>query len=157
MSESEIFLEYNCPADLTVIESLFGKLKKKIEFTALNKIPGKRTYGIVVERHKNIYKHSALKSLNDNKMQSNIFVRKENDRIIIVAGKPVSYGIKDRLARKLDQLNQSDELTLQTIHENSINREMKRGENSTGISFIFIALKSGNKISYSFKPFDKDD
>jgi len=155
MSESEIILEYNGPVDLTVIESLLGKLKKTKEFTSLNKITGKRTYGIVVECLENIYKHSALKSSNDNKMQPHIAVRKENDRITIVAGNPVSYDIKDKLIRRLDQLNQSDKVALQTMHENRINRDMKPGENGAGLGFIYIALKSGNKISYSFRPLNK--
>ena len=60
MSESETFLDYHGPLDLKVIDLLLEKLKNTKEFTALNKITGKRVYSMVVECLENILKHTEL-------------------------------------------------------------------------------------------------
>jgi effector-binding domain-containing protein len=152
MPESGIFLDYNGPVDLSVIELLLKKLKKTKEFVNLNKTTGKRTYALFVECLENISKHSALKSSNDQRMQPHVSIRKVNDKIIIMAGNPVTIDAKDKLVGRLDQINQSDEVALKTLYENKINSDSKQGENGAGLGFIFMALKSGNKISYSFNP-----
>ncbi|MDO9581199.1 MAG: hypothetical protein Q7J06_11675, partial [Bacteroidales bacterium] len=86
MSESGIFLDYHGAVDLSVIELLLVKLKKTKEFGALNKITSKRTYALTVECLENIYKHSALKSSDDQRMLPHISVKEKNDKKIIVAG-----------------------------------------------------------------------
>ncbi|MCX6255829.1 MAG: SiaB family protein kinase [Bacteroidia bacterium] len=156
MPKSGIFLDYHGPMDLPVIESLLIRLKKTKEFAALNKTTGKRVYALTVECLENIFKHSVLKSSNDPGMQPHVTIRKVNDKIIIIAGNPVPNGAKDKLARRLDKLNQSDEAALKTLYENKINCDSKRDENGAGLGFIFMALKSGNKISYSFNPLNND-
>ncbi|HUX57047.1 MAG TPA: SiaC family regulatory phosphoprotein [Bacteroidales bacterium] len=152
MSESGIFLDYHGAVDLSVIELLLVKLKKTKEFGALNKITSKRTYALAVECLENIYKHSALKSSDDQRMLPHISVKEKNDKIIIVAGNPVSFESKDKLVRRLDHLNQSDEAALKTMHENIIRSDLKQNANGAGLGLIFMAMKSGNTIKYSFNP-----
>ena len=72
------------------------------------------------------YKHSALKSSNDQGMQPHISVRKENDKIIIKAGNPVPNDAKDKLVRRLDHINKLDEAALKAIYENRINHDPKK-------------------------------
>jgi hypothetical protein len=156
MPESGIFLDYHGPVDLPVIELLLKTLKKTKEFAALNKTSGKRVYALAVECLENIFKHSALKSSDDPELQPHISIRKVNDKIIIIAGNPVQNDAKDKLTRRLDKINQSDEATLKTLYENKINCDEKRDENGAGLGFIFMALKTGNRISYSFNPINND-
>ena len=152
MSESGFLLDYNGTVDLKVIEILLKKLKKTKEFTALNKTTGKRVYLLVVECLENIYKHSGSKLFYNPEMHSHISVRRENDKIIIIAGNPVSSGAKNNLIIRLDQVNNLDEAALRTLSEKKINSESKNGENGAGLGFIYMAMKSGNKIDYSFQP-----
>jgi len=56
----------------------------------------------------------------------------------------------------LDQINQSDEAVLKTKYENKINSDSMQTDNGAGLGFIFMALKSGNKIGYSFNPLTND-
>jgi len=156
MPESEIFLDYNGHVDLPVIELLLKKLKKTKEFTALNKTTGKRTYAMFVECLENIYKHSALISSMDKRMQPHVSIRKENDKVIIIAGNPVSIEAKDNLVRKLDQINRLDEAALRAKYEHRINSDSNQENNGAGLGFIFMASKSGNRISYSFNPLNDD-
>ena len=156
MGKSLTFLDYHGHVDLAVIELLLQEFKKREEFVSLNKITGRRTYAILVECLENIYYHSSKKSSDNKKMQPYISVSEENDRLIIAAGNTVSNGSKDKLSKDLDLLNQSDEITLRNMHENILGRIQKPGNNGTGLGLIDIALKSGNKTSYSFNPLADD-
>jgi len=152
MSASGIFLEHYGHVDLSVIELLLTKLKKTKEYASLSITTRKRTYGLFVESLENIYKHSALKSSDDHRLQPNISVREVSDKIVIVASNPVSGSVKGKLISRLDKLNQSDEVALKTMHEDKINSDVRRCRNGAGLGLIYIALKSGNKINYNFRP-----
>jgi hypothetical protein len=156
MSQSKIILDYQGPIDLQVIESLLKKIKKKKEFTALPKTTGKRTYALFVECLENIYKHSELKSSKEQRFQPHVSVMNGNNVILIKAGNPVQKDTKDYLVRKLDQVNQSDVVELKALYENKISSESLRNGRGAGLGFIFMTLRSGNKINYSFNPLTND-
>lgn len=156
MSKSGIILEYHGYFDLSVMELLLGKIRKTTEFASLNKTANKRVYGALVECLENINKHSYLKPTDDERMQPSITVRKVDDKIIIIAGNMVSRESRIKLSRRLDQLNQSDEIVLHTMYKKRINRNLKYGENLAGLGLIDIAIKTGNKITYSFNSLSKD-
>lgn len=142
-------MEYRGPVNLPTIELLLKKLKKTKEFADFDKTTGKRLYAIVVECLENILKHSALKSVHDKRMQPHLSVREGKDNIIIMAGNVVRSDEKDKLAWRLNHLNQLNEMALRTLYDSRINRESKQDDKGAGLGFIFMALKSG-KINYSF-------
>ena len=152
MTQTAIFLDYRGPVDLPEIESLLKKLKKSKEFTSLNKITGKRLYAIVVECLENIHEYSFLISPDDPGLQPHISVRKENDKIIVTSGNPVTDYTKAKLINRLDLINKSDEAALKTLYENKINHKPAEDEKGAGLGFISMARKSGNRINYSFEP-----
>jgi hypothetical protein len=150
MSQSGIFLDYRGPLDFEIIDSILIKLKKTSEFKALNKITGKRVYSIVVECLENILKHAELELSENPATYSYITVRKQNDKIIVNAGNPVTKDVRDNIIQRLDSLNKSDEKTLKSLYEDQLRSELPDNEKCAGLGFIQMALKSGNKISYSF-------
>jgi len=152
MSQSGIFLDYRGPLDFEVINSLLKKLKKSSEFKDLNKITGKRVYFVVVECLENILKHAELELSENPATNSHITVRKINDKIIVDAGNPVSGDVKENIVQRLEGINNSDEKTLKSLYENKIRSELLNNEECAGLGFIQMALKSGNKIIYSFNP-----
>src|SRR5659263_731898 len=85
-------------------------------------------------------------------MRSHISISKENDKIIVIAGNPVTDDVKDNLVMKLDHINQLDEAALKTLYEHVINRDPKLDEKGAGLGLISMSIKSGNKIKYSFNP-----
>lgn len=152
MSESGIFLDYRGPLDFEVIDFLLKKLKKSPEFKDLNKITGKRVYFVVVECLENILKHAELELSENPATNSHITVRKINDKIIVEAGNPVAGDVKEDIVQRLEGINNSDEKTLKSLYENKIRSELLNNERCAGLGFIQMALKSGNKIIYSFNP-----
>lgn len=155
MSESEILLEYHGQVDLKVIELLLKKLRKSIVSASLNKTTHKRVYSIVVECLENICKNPVMTSSGGSRMNSHISVTLKNDKIFIVSGNAITEDAKESLTRKIEKVNSLDEAALIDLFENKINLDSVKGENGAGLGFISMALKSGNKISYSFEPLAK--
>lgn len=152
MSGSGILLDYYGPVDLKVIELLLKKLRKTKELIALSKMTRKRIYALTVECLENICKNPVVASFTDPGKQAHISVTIENDKIYIVSGNPVPDSAKENLIRRLDRVNNLDEEALKSFYEHKINRESVQGENGAGLGFIYMVLKSGNKIDYNFRP-----
>jgi hypothetical protein len=152
MSEPEIFFDYHGPLDYSVIDSLLIKLKATREYSVLNKTTGKRLYSMVVECLENIIKHSELSILKNPAMYSKISVGDQDGKITIKAGNPVTADSKVNIAGRLDHLNNSDVPTLKALYEDKIRSDLNHDDICAGLGFIYIALKSGNKITYSFRP-----
>jgi hypothetical protein len=152
MSESNIFLEYRGPVNYTVIDSLLQKLKEKKEFIQLNKITSKRVYSVVVECLENICKHSDFLLSNNPENDCYLSVTMENNKIIIRSGNPITEDAKENIISRLDHINSSDEETLKALHEDTIKKDLEADEKCAGLGFIYMALKSCNRILYRFTP-----
>jgi hypothetical protein len=152
MTESGIFLNYKGHIDCPVIDTLLTELKNTSEYQGLFTTVRKRTYSLIVESIENIQKHAALKSSDDIKVQPEILVKNEENQITIVTGNSIPEERKEKLAQKLEYVNSLDCSELKKIHETRINKEQVADENGAGLGLICIAFKSGNKLSYRFKP-----
>lgn len=150
-NEPGTILFYKGPVNADTITVLLSGLKKSKEFRNLNKILSKRVYSIVVECLENISKYS-LKE-NDIKGTSVPFlsIRKSKNEILIRTGNPVSDDKLVTLEKNLKLINELDEITLKEFYDERINQELKPQDSGAGLGFILMALKSGNKIDYSFK------
>jgi hypothetical protein len=154
MTESGIFLNYKGDIDCPVIDTLLTELKNTSEFQELFTTIRKRTYSLIVESIENIHKHAVLKSSDDLKVQPEILVKNEEDHITIIAGNSMPEEKKEKLTKKLEYVNSLDCNQLKKIHETRINTEQAADENGAGLGLICIAFKSGNKLSYRFRPLD---
>jgi hypothetical protein len=147
---SGTFLDYKGPVDINTIELLLKKLKKTQEFADLNKTTGRRVYAIFVECLENISKHSLKKSENDELKDPYVIIKKQKDEIIIATGNSVSDDNEIKIKKRLSQIIKLDEAALKTLYDEKINRELDQDKNGAGLGFIIMALKSGNRIKYSF-------
>jgi hypothetical protein len=152
MTGSGIFIDYHGHIDCPVINSLLENLKNNREFQELFTTIRKRTYSLIVESIENIYKHSALKSVDDINLQPRIFVKNEKDQITIMTGNPVQDENKNKLIKMLEYVNSLDCDDLRKLHESRISKESVAGSNGAGLGLICIAFKSGHKLIYSFTP-----
>lgn len=152
MSESVTLLDYNGQINLKSIEYLLKTLSEGKEFKGLNTLTRKRVYGVVVECLENIFKNQVILTFADQGTNANISVRMEKDKIFIVAGNVITESGRDCLAKRIDMVNSMDEAALKSLYEHKINRESKPGENGAGLGFIYMALKSDNKIGCTFQP-----
>jgi hypothetical protein len=149
--EAGIFLDYYGPVNFIVTESLLKKLKQNKEYRALNKTTSKRVYSLAVECLENISRYSSEMTSDIKVMQPHILIRLDNEKIVIISGNPVRSEEKPRLIRKLEKINKSDEAALKSLFEKKINSDINNDE-CAGLGLLYMALKTGNKIDYSFNP-----
>ena len=151
MLQRKIFLDYTGPVDQKVIDHLLMNLKSTKEYASLDKTSGKRVYAILVECLENISKHT-LKDNSDKQIrQPFIKVEECDDTIVINAGNSIPQVKRDVLIRRLDKVNSMEQNDLQLLHEKILNQETKISDNGAGagLGFIFMKLKSRNRIDYS--------
>jgi len=156
--QRKIFLDYTGPVDQKVIDHLLMNLKSTKEYASLDKTSGKRVYAILVECLENISKHT-LKDNSDKQIrQPFIKVEECDDTIAINAGNPIPQVKRDVLIRRLDKVNSMEQNDLQLLHEKILNQETRISDNGAGagLGFIFMKLKSRNKIDYSFTEINSD-
>jgi hypothetical protein len=153
MSDSGVFLDYRGPIDFDVIDSILSKLKKTKEYAALNKVTAKRLYSLVVECLENICKHAELSLSKKNpEFHCHLLIMNSEGKIILRSGNPVTQYEKTEIINRLDHINMCDQATLQAMYEAKIMSELALDDKCAGLGFIFMALKSGNKIKYNFNP-----
>jgi hypothetical protein len=136
--------------NFAIADSLLIKLKNTVEYKRLNKTTSKRVYSVVVECLENICKHSDLDLTRKRKMYCHLSVGKENDRIFVHAGNPLTVDEKENIISRIGHINNSDVTALKNLYESKINQAFLKDETCAGLGFIQLALKSGNKISYNF-------
>lgn len=150
MFDSGVFLDYRGPIDFKVIDSLLSKLKKAREFKDLNTTTAKRLYSLIVECLENICKHTELSLSENPDLYSSLTVMNSDGHIIIKSGNPVTPDAITEISSRLDHINVSDEKTLQVLYEEKLKSDLLSNDKCAGLGFIYMALKSGNKIKYNF-------
>ncbi len=150
MYESGVFLDYHGPIDFDVIDSLLVKLKKTREFKELNTVTAKRLYALIVECLENIGKHSELSLSENPEFYSRLTVMNSDGGIIIKSGNPVTPCEIPEISSRLDHINASDNKTLQLLYEEKLKSDLLSNDKCAGLGFIYMALKSGNKLKYNF-------
>jgi hypothetical protein len=155
MPDSGIIFSYTGLVDLKKTDQLLAKLKKTDDFKKLQKTTGKRVYAIMVECLENIARHSAGKLSGMGKLLPVFSIASENDKIIMKVSNPVPTERADTIARQLNRINRLSELELIELYEDRINREKSERDNSAGLGFILMRLKSGNRINYRFITIDR--
>ena len=150
LQDSGVLLDYHGEINSDTIELIIEELRRSRGYPDLDKNTAKKVYAIIVECLGNISRHSLKESGDDSKPDPYLYVSKNEENILIIAGNPVSENNKNELIRRIDEINESDEESLKAIYGKRIDRELKDNETSAGLGLIIIALKSGNSLKYSF-------
>jgi hypothetical protein len=150
MSDSGIILDYRGPVNFDVIDFLLKKLKKTREYKSLNKVTAKRLYSIVVECLENICKHSELGNSEDHDLYSRITIKKTDNILVITSGNPVTTAERKEISARLDNINKADGELLKRLYEEKLTSDFPPDDKCAGLGFIYMAIKSGNKIKYNF-------
>jgi hypothetical protein len=150
MSVAGLILDYRGAVDFAALDAILNKLKGKREFKLLNKTTAKRLYSITVECLENISRHSEMHLANHPEMQAHLTISGTNDKIVIVAGNTVTENERMNLTSRIDHVNSLDSALLQELYETKLINEFEGNDRCAGIGFIYMVLKSGNKIDYRF-------
>ena len=154
MSNREVILEYRGMVTFATVDSLLGKLKAQSVFRNLSRGVQKRLYCIFVECLENIYKYESNELAYVNSSEPYIYILKKHDIFCIGSGNIILNERINGLKRRLEQINRQDHEGLKASYAAIIDQETISKEEGAGLGLITIALRSGNKINYSFTSLD---
>lgn len=154
MPKVETILNYEGPIEFEITEVLLQKVKSDLEPLDIRKVLKKRVYNILVECIENILRHKA--SAANTTIHPYIKLESLEKAFLITAGNLIDKEEVNDLQEKLDVVAEQDKEQLQKMYEEQINKEEIITHNGAGLGILTIALKSKNKIDYSFKSVDND-
>lgn len=155
MNEKNIIMSFMGELTHQVTTSLLKNLKDSMSYSNVDLLTQKRLYGIIVECLDNISKHWAAIDLQKVMGRSTppIFMLSKKDTCYyIVTGNHVSNDQVGTLATKIEMVNSLDKKGLQDFYRQTLAKESPLTRDNAGLGIIDIALKSGNKLEYEFRP-----
>jgi hypothetical protein len=160
MAEKQVIIYHEGSFKFETIEKLLTETKQNLTEKDISIKAKKRVLNIMVECLENIYKH-AEKVINNNhfnKEEYNKFYKfvlenKEQDYLITAANPILNKNI-ETVKNKIEQANSLSKPELKELYASKINNSMISERGGAGLGIIDIALKSENKIDYSFTKID---
>ncbi len=149
MSEKNILIAFTGHFDHLVTTSLLKNIKNKL--SNLQSVTGidKRVYNILVESIENISKYSSRTSQGQNIAM--LLLCKSDDHFTVITGNHVLNKDVPALKERLEKISKLNPTELKKLYREQM-LSTRVDDNSAGLGIIDIALKSGNKIKYDFKP-----
>lgn len=155
MNEKNIIMSFMGELTHQVTTSLLKNLKDSMSYSNVDLLTQKRLYGIIVECLDNISKHWTALDIQKVMGRSSppIFMLSKKDNCYyIVTGNHVAKDQVDALATKIEMVNSLDKKGLQDFYRQTLAKESPLDRDNAGLGIIDIALKSGNKLEYEFRP-----
>ncbi|TAL61224.1 MAG: hypothetical protein EPN85_05440 [Bacteroidetes bacterium] len=155
MNEKNIIMSFMGELTHQVTTSLLKNLKESMSYSNVNLMTQKRLYGIIVECLDNIAKHWAALDIQKVMGRSSppiFMLSKKGNYYYIVTGNHVSNEQVAALATKIEMVNSLDKKGLQDFYRQTLAQESPLDRDNAGLGIIDIALKSGNKLEYEFRP-----
>ncbi len=149
------FLHYSGPVDYEKLNILLKELMQAGEFAELDKVTGKRVYGIVVEILENIIKYSESEIPAKHAGEPTISIEKKCGRIFIKADNAIRTADAEKIIHKIDEVNNLSENALKDLFRKRVNEESKKDATGAGLGLILIKLKSGSEISYTIRKLEE--
>ena len=150
MLQNQTILNYKGPIEFKVIETLLQKVKHDLVAHSIKKVLKKRVYNIMVECIENILKHKAPTAKTT--IHPYIILEKENTQYLIIAGNLISNDGMSFLQKRLNDIRKLSKEGLLKMYEKQISKEDILMQDGAGLGIITIAIKSDNRIEYSFTP-----
>lgn len=155
MNEQNIIMSFMGNLTHQVTTSLLKNLKDNMSATNIDVTTQKRLYGVIVECLDNISKHWAaldIQKLLGRSSPPIFMLSRKDDYFYIVTGNHVVNEHIESLSAKIEFVNTLDKIGLQDFYRETLAKESPLERDDAGLGIIDIALKSGNKLEYIFKP-----
>lgn len=154
-TDKVVILEYKGIIDIEKIEDLISKTKEKLQNVEIKNQVKKKTINILVECLENIHKYSTDKDIEKNYLPE-VSVFYNNDFITIESKNPIDKSNIEKLEKHIELVNNYDKENLKKLYEEVISNGNLSEKGGAGLGLIDIALKSNNKIEYSFSEIDSE-
>jgi hypothetical protein len=159
LTDGNTILYYKGNVDSDVINHVLDTVEDKmVEVNEQSKLR-KKVYNVLVESLQNLY-HHVDKVPDDFEDQSAdkyglLVVTKVNDGYRIVTGNFVHAENIEKLEEKIKRINRSSHEEIKELYKFILNHQRISAKGGGGLGLVDIARKTGNKLEYSFKIYNK--
>ena len=159
LSTGNTILYYKGNVDSDVINYILDTVEDKmVEVSEQSKLR-KRVYNVLVESLQNLY-HHVDRVPDDFEDQASekfglIVVKKVRDGYRIVTGNFVHFENIEKLEEKIKRINRSSHEEIKELYKFILNHQRISAKGGGGLGLVDIARKTGNKLEYSFKAYNK--
>lgn len=146
---SEVLLAYDGVLNVDTISRLETEVEGKVTALQIPKGPLKKIFFISVEALQNMLIHGGKDELGH---QHNYFILSKNHtKVEIITSNLVPNSSIERLKGDVERLNSfNDPADLKNYYMEHLEKNEISDKGGAGLGFITIAMKSGNKLGYSF-------
>lgn len=152
----ETLLNYAGNVSSAAIDHLLSMAENRLNQQVTTEITKKKVFRILVEAMQNVYHH--LDKPNPDLFNTSVNFRllRDNLAYTVIAGNPVKNSKIGELKSFIDKLNAMSLSELRDYYRTRLGQGNISTDGGAGLGFADIIRKSGEKISYSFKPVNKD-
>jgi len=160
LNEGDILLAYKGSISSELINNVLDAVESKLkDFHEHSKVR-KKIYNVLVESLQNLYHHiddlpESFKDQFDARFGV-LVVSKEEGQYKISTGNFINSAKTNDLKEKIDKINLLDINELKTMYKYILNHQKLSAKGGGGLGLVDIARKTGNKLNYDFKNFNKD-
>lgn len=148
-ANNDVLLAYDGVLNVDTISRLETEVEEKVTSLAIPKGPLKKIFFISVEALQNMLIHGGKDEMGH---QHNYFILSKNQtKVEIITANIVANSNIDKLTADVERLNSfEDPAALKTYYMEHLEKNELSEKGGAGLGFITIAMKSGNKLGYSF-------
>lgn len=148
----------NIDSDLInkVLDTIEEKLVKENEHSKLRK----KVYNVLVESLQNLYHHvdKAPEDFDGNNYDKYgmLAINKVEGGYKIITGNFIRTENVEKLEEKIKRINRSSHEEITELYKFILNHQRISSKGGGGLGLVDIVRKTGNKLEYTFKPYNDD-
>jgi hypothetical protein len=158
--DGNVLLAYKGSITTELINNVLDTVESKLQdFHEPSKIK-KKVYNVLVESLQNLFHHiDDLPEEYREQFESRfgiLVVTKEEKRYRISTGNFIRNDKISYLKEKIEKINASSKEELKELYKYILNHQKLSEKGGGGLGLVDIARKTGNKLQYSFVPFNEE-
>ncbi|MGE5419141.1 MAG: SiaB family protein kinase [Chloroflexota bacterium] len=158
--EGTVILFYRGNIDSDVINHILDTVEGKMAEADENPRLKKKVYNVLVESLQNLFHHVDRVPEGFEDQDSEKFgvltVKKVNDSYTIITGNFVHSENVEKLEEKIKRINRSSHEEIKELYKFILNHQRISAKGGGGLGLVDIARKTGNKLDYTFIPYDSN-
>jgi len=158
-SDGDVILYFKGNIDSDVINHVLDSVEDKMVEVDEHPKLRKKVYNVLVESLQNLYHHVDRVPEEFEDQTSERFgllvVKKINDGYKIITGNFVRIENIEKLEEKIKRINRSSHEEIKELYKFILNHQRISAKGGGGLGLVDIARKTGNKLDYEFKAYNK--
>ena len=157
--ESNVILYYKGNVDSDVINYILDTVEYKLAEVDEQPRLRKKVYNVLVESLQNLYHHveKVPEDFEDQKSEKFgiLLVEKVASGYKIITGNFVRADNVEKLEEKIRKINRATHEEIKELYKFILNHQRISEKGGGGLGLVDIARKTGNKLEYTFKPYNE--